>query len=101
MSFGGAHIFLSELLSNWIMGLLERILDVGFPRLREVRAMERQQRIHRTAAFHGIFLKESEDRKDECPLRNFPGTVSTITHPGRDDFPSLIIAEESSYAPLS
>jgi len=36
--FEGAYIFLSELLSNWIMGLLERILDAGF-RLLEVRAI--------------------------------------------------------------
>jgi len=37
--------------------------------------------------------------KMERSLPNFPGTVLPITHPGRDDFLSLIIAEESFYVP--
>ncbi len=39
MSFEGAYICLSKLLSNSIMGLPERILDAGFRRLREARAI--------------------------------------------------------------
>jgi len=36
-SFEGAYIFLSKLLSNPIMGLLEKIHDAGFHSLRQVR----------------------------------------------------------------
>jgi len=59
----------------------------------------------RAAAFRGQDLRIEEVNdplgKKKRPLRGSSGTVLPITHPGRDDFLSLIIGEESFYVPLS